>query len=1388
MYKRVCFLISFVLVLSLASTTYGIQLGNFENPADPNHDGWSVVDPNDPNVLVDYDDTNGVTLGSYSLRVDSNMFDPNNGFRSALQYSLTDHNMVDDFRHNLKVSLDVTRLASEWVAEDGGQYCEIFLVVQAGRDGDPNEPNDPNEWDLWLQLSENAGWSPAEGNEPMSVTYDYSLTLNQIDFNNLGYLNFILCTNWGEYNPGGIYYIDNIQMFGGGPAYDPNPADRAINMPSEITLSWTPGCYADKHDVYFGTNFNDVSDANRASHPGLLYYSENYAANTYVLPDLLDFDRTYYWRIDEVNDACAPYLWKGEVWTFATSYLGGGLVLGDWEDDMDGWTKVVPRVSLSYSTIGVTLNDKSLRIQYPSGEDGWEQAIEIEITNLGLVDELLNHDTFTLDVTWLTSDWTGGDWAKIEQLVVLGEGIGWNELGFPDTDTSNPGAPGNWNLSGFGRSDTRTITWDYKKPEDVNWAALPPDPDYMRLIIVTNFDTAFPTGTFYFDNARLLDSRLALNPKPPHNATDVECNPTLSWKSGKYADKHDVYLGDDFFDVSDANTDNHSQPGLLYYSGDQDANSYPVSILTPGKTYYWRVDEVNEAGPDPKFWQGDIWSFTVGIPRASNPVPPDDANFVSPVVQLSWREDPYTDKHDVYFGIDFNDVNDADRDNHTQPGLLYYSEAQDANYYPVGGALYLDFNQVYYWRIDEVNTADPCVWKGSVWSFTTAPYLLIDDFESYNPSLAGTWIAGGNATASLSVKPIHEGEQAMEIDYSNAGAPYFSEASAIANTLNSLLGNNWRAQDVKALSLWFHGIPDLSGSYTYAGGKYTLTADGIGIPATGKADSFHFVYGLTTNATGSIYARVLNVKNTDPYAKAGVMIRDTLDQDARFGAVVVTPEKGVMFQYRATAGGSAASVTKTGITAPCWVKVEYVKQGPTAFVKGYYATTEGVPTSWTAIGQAQVTLGTLNLGLCATSSSYDKMCTARISDVTTLPVTALTNNQDIGRVYNDAAPMYVVLEDGLANDGIVYHPDPNVTRTGAWKEWRIDLNDFIVQGVNVADVDKIYIGFGDKAAPGGSGIVYIDDIRLYLAEFYEPECPWDKDLARNGVIDFGDLRLAAKNWLMSDYNVTPVPPTVGPVSRYQLDGNADDSGPGGHDGEPCGVGIAYNTTDYKDASASLELTGDGSYISTNANAAVYGIDGNNPRTITAWAYARDFSDNIAGIYEIGGYDWQQHGQDFALRVTPEPNVWRAQHIGEPDWDIDFTYPSLNRWVHFAHTYDGTTVRVYADGYIVAERVLDINTATDPNAKTFSIGRWKFGSDSYYFDGLIDDVRIYNEVLNQNEVASLAGKTVTFTQPLHMARTSAVDTDLYDDGTMDFKDIAELGKVWGEQRVWPTWDP
>ncbi len=154
----------------------------------------------------------------------------------------------------------------------------------------------------------------------------------------------------------------------------------------------------------------------------------------------------------------------------------------------------------------------------------------------------------------------------------------------------------------------------------------------------------------------------------------------------------------------------------------------------------------------------------------------------------------------------------------------------------------------------------------------------------------------------------------------------------------------------------------------------------------------------------------------------------------------------------------------------------------------------------------------------------------------------------------------------------------------------------------------------------------------------------------------------------------------------------------------------------------LDFDGSGDFIFTGKSASALGIEGAKPKTVTAWVYTRTF--NNGGIFDMGA---RSNGQDFSLRTLTTVNRWRTQYWGGA-FDHDFTYPSQNVWVHFALVYTGTQSTVYANGTPVSSEARTLATsATNP----FQIGC--YGWQANYFNGVIDDVRLYNKGLTPQEL-------------------------------------------------------
>jgi len=232
-------------------------------------------------------------------------------------------------------------------------------------------------------------------------------------------------------------------------------------------------------------------------------------------------------------------------------------------------------------------------------------------------------------------------------------------------------------------------------------------------------------------------------------------------------------------------------------------------------------------------------------------------------------------------------------------------------------------------------------------------------------------------------------------------------------------------------------------------------------------------------------AQVLSVQNTDPWAKAGVMIRQTPDPGSKFAAVYITPGNGCRYQARLTPGSNATSDTadnaftseQTAITAPYWIKIE--RDAADNF-NGYYSS-DGV--SWVAMlwNPQKISMpSNVYIGLAVTSHSSGVIGEAQFSNVTTTgsvsPLTWTHEAIGVDMASNDPEPMYVALN----GNAVVQHDNPNAALINDWAQWNIDLTRFTDQGINLANINTLTIGFGDKMnpQPGGSGSAYFDDIRL----------------------------------------------------------------------------------------------------------------------------------------------------------------------------------------------------------------------------------------------------------------------------------------------------------------------
>jgi hypothetical protein len=131
-----------------------------------------------------------------------------------------------------------------------------------------------------------------------------------------------------------------------------------------------------------------------------------------------------------------------------------------------------------------------------------------------------------------------------------------------------------------------------------------------------------------------------------------------------------------------------------------------------------------------------------------------------------------------------------------------------------------------------------------------------------------------------------------------------------------------------------------------------------------------------------------------------------------------------------------------------------------------------------------ITMGAnVYIGLALTSHNNAATCTAKFSGVKTSGTVGVQwAHQDIGIASNAAEPLYVAVSNATGQPAVVVHPDPAAAQITTWTEWVIPLSTLANQGITLTNMDEIAIGLGTQGnmtIPGGSGKMYIDDIRLY---------------------------------------------------------------------------------------------------------------------------------------------------------------------------------------------------------------------------------------------------------------------------------------------------------------------
>ncbi len=643
-------------------------------------------------------------------------------------------------------------------------------------------------------------------------------------------------------------------------AMDPDPADGATLEATWTGLGWGSGDTAVSHDVYFSDNFADVNDGTGDAFRGNTADTFLFAGfEGYPYPDGLVPGTSYYWRIDEVEaDGTTKY--RGSVWSFTVPpYIAYN------PDPPEGAKFIDPDVTLNWSPgFGAKLH----YIQFGDNFDDVNNAavgapsptttftpgtLELGKTYYWRVDEsnppapAVKGDVWsfiTLPVIAIADESLVGWWTLDEGMGMTA--VDWSGYGGHGTFVGSPqwvdgydGGALEFSRTGqyinCGPAAAQEVTGDFTIAA---WVKLAPNnagryagiagklvrvggADYMGFSIVRHDSNVFRLWVADGDSAQI-NGRAS---------SDV------------------IYTDTSWHHVTGVR---EGRTNALYVDGVRQRETTTTDFV-PSKQFahigrqYSHLDDryFNGLIDDVRIYNRTLTQAEIMLVMRGNLLLAWDASpangslaAINVAATLKWSAGEGASQHDVYYGADRDAVAGADVSDTTG---VYRGRQNATSYTPPEG---VEMNSgPHYWRIDEIAN-DGTIVEGSVWSFSVADYILVEDFESYNDIESGqpgsnlvyeTWLDGYGTTTNgsamgytvafqptMETGTVHGGQQSAPLEYNNTTAA-FSEAA------RTLASQNWTDNGIQTLLLWFHGDP------TNTPGQLYVKINGVQVNYTGAS-------------------------------------------------------------------------------------------------------------------------------------------------------------------------------------------------------------------------------------------------------------------------------------------------------------------------------------------------------------------------------------------------------------------------------------------------------------------------------------------------------------------------------------------------------------------------